>query len=429
MPQAPFTGIDLTRGTNLWSELDRTLYNQLPIYFNKVAGNKIKHFNKWGKLLKSHKWTPAQGNTLRGIRKVGSPVTRSQVLPNKITELPLKDVIAVRELFEDAQLYRHDFESNLFQFQPAFADFLNDHVTPTADDISEKIGIFTDQFYRTAIFHGSPHVWVCGKDVELTAVDYWRGPNIALSKTQAVLQALIADCTQGFTLEHVKKLGTVLHNDIGATPFTGGTLPDGTDGEGIYGKYALLMGTEPWDAFTDSGANSYLLENKKLNLDIVTGPFTGSLFGRFTTMFERYEMRIASDGTIPAPELTEENPDAYNQGDPVPNPAYVNAPFAVAHAIGGEAYKSISVGPPPTLFARGGLSMEKFSGMDWNGKVHMTRNLLIPSLAADNATIVHDTNKRGEYLQLIADAVMGILPIRRRNIVPVIYLRTRTQTN
>lgn len=426
MALPPFSGVDLPRAAKLWTELDINLYNQLPVYLAELQVKYIQQFDRWTKMLKPYRWSPNQGNLMRGVRKERSPVLRAQALPNPITQLPSKDVIAVREVKEECQLYRKDFDSNVFPFLPSFSDFLTNHVESTMEDMTEKIMVYKDLFYRTAIFHGSPNVWLCGATYpELIASPYWSGANIALSKTQGWMQAQIAKVTQGLTLENIKKLGTVMFNDIAATPFSGASLADGSDGKGAQQKYVLVGGSEPWDAFTDD--DSYLLRNKATNLDIVTGPFTGSLWGRWTYLFERFEMRIAADGTVPAPETVEENPNAYNYGETVMNPAYVSAPFGVAFAVGSEAYKSINVGPPPGMFAKGGLTMDKFNGMDWNGKVGTTRNILVPSLDETGATVT-DTNKRGEYLMLIADVAMGILPVRRRNIVPIIYKRTRIAT-
>ena len=118
----------------------------------------------------------------------------------------------------------------------------------------------------------------------------------------------------------------------------------------------------------------------------------------------------------------EEGVNAYNQGEPVPNPAYNSAQFGVAFAVGGEAYRSVRIGPPPSEWA--GMNMKQFSRLDWNGKVDITKNVLIPCLD-QNGVQVLDTNKRGEYIQLIASIALGIAPIRRRNIIPIIYKRAR----
>jgi len=420
--------IDLPRAAQLWTEVDRRLYNQLPIYLAKRQVEYIQYHDVWAKLLKPQSWTANMGNIMQGVNKVRSPIIRGQALPNVITVLPKKDIIEVRETSEQVQLYRQDFDSELFQFVPSFQDFLTDHIDATSDDINEKVQVYKDLFYRSAIFHGSPKAWICGKPTgtELTGLDYWRSPNIAFTKTQAMLQAIVAQTIGPLNLETIKKLGTVAYNDEAIVPFSGKVLPDGTDGAGLRQKYCLYLGTEVWDGFTDNNPDTYLLQNKALDLDIVTNGFTGSLFGRFTTKFERFELRIAADGTVPAPETTEENPAEYNYGDRVMNPLYVNAPVGVAFLVGSDPYKAVTIGAPPKYFADGskGMSMTQFKGMDWNGKVSMTRDVLVPS--PDGAGhVVMDTNKRGEYLQLIADLAMGILPNQRRNIIPIFYRRSR----
>lgn len=422
--------VDQPRAAQLWREQDRDLYNKLPIYFNKRMVEYIKYWDTWGKLLKPEKWTPNMGNTMRGINKVPAPILRGQALPNPITQTPKKDVIEVRETKEDTQVYRHFFESDLFDFLPSFTDFL-EHVDKHSDEIAEKVIVYKDLFYRTAIFHGSPYVWICNPTdggPELRAAPMWDAPTISLAKNAGYLQSIVALVGGGLSLENVKKMGTVAWNDLGMVPFQGTVRPDGSDGKGLNQKYALVCGTEVWDGFTDPGNGHYLLTYKALDLDIVTGGFTGNLFNRFTTRHERYEMRIAADGTVPAPETVEENGNRYDYGDTVPFNNYVNAPVGVGYIVANESWKGLQVGPPPSKFASGAsMSMKEFNGMDWSGKVYGTRNVLVPSINEAGA-IVLDTNKRGEKMQLLADAVMGISPVRRRHIVPVFYLRERTAT-
>lgn len=422
--------VDQPRAASLWREQDRDLYNRLPIYFNKRVVEYVKYYDTWAKLLKPTKWTPNMGTTMKGINRVPAPILRGQALPNPITQTPKKDVIEVRETDEDTQVYRHFFESDLFDFLPSFIDFL-EHVDVHSDAIAEKVITYKDLFYRTAIFHGSPYVWICnptdgGK--ELRAAPYWTSPTIALSKTAAYLQSVIGLVGGGLSLENVKKFGTVFETDLGAKPFQGGVRPDGSNGQGLQSKFLLLTGTEVWDGFTNAGTGDYLLNNKALDLDIVTDSFKGSLFGKFTTKHERYEMRIKLDGTISAPETVEENGNAYDYGDTVPFSDYVDSPIGVAFGIANEPYNGLQVGPPPSKFAQGAsMSMKEFNGMDWSGKVSATRNVLIPSINEAGATVL-DTNKRGEKMQLLADAVMGVSPIRRRHVVPIFYLRDRVNT-
>lgn len=411
--------IDLPRCTNMWSEQDRALFNKLPVWMAKQQVEHLKWFGRWNKLLKFTPWSPNMGTLMQGVRKERAPIMRSQAFPNAITTAPKKDVIEVRELSEYAKLYRQDFESQLLHFLPSFQDFLTDHVEFTNKDITEKVAVYTDQFYRTAIFHGSPNVWVCGKATEMTATAHWTNGDVAEAKTQAILQALIADCTKPLSLPQLQKLGLVMYNDYGIPPYEGSVLPDGTNGEGLRQKYCAIMATEVWDNFVN---DAYLQGNRYLDMNIITEKFVGSLYGRWTTMHERHELRIAADGTLPAPETIEGNPAQYNYGEVIPNPLYVNAPFGVAFAVGAEAYKALRVGPPPADWRN--MSMKEFANLDWNGKVEMTQNVKIPCLSEGGKT-VYDTNKRGEYLQLIADIALGILPMNRRYIVPIIYKRER----
>jgi hypothetical protein len=411
--------IDLPRCSNLWTEQDKDLFNRLPIYMAKIQAEFIQYYSRWGKLLNTIPWEANMGYTMRGVSKRPSPIIRSQAFPNAMSALPKKDVLEVREVKEDTILYRQDFESNLMHFLPNFVDFLTDHVDKTNDDLVEKVTVYGDQFYRTAIFHGSPKVWVCGKATPMTVTPYWASPNISEAKDQGTRQALVAQCNQMLNAEELSKIATALYTDEGVVPFSGKVLSDGTNGEQLKHKYCLVTATEVWEHLVH---DTYIKANRPLGMNIITDGFFGSLFGRWMTMFERFELRIAADGSIPVPETIEEGVNAYNVGEPIPNPAYVNAQFGVAFAVGGEAYRSVRIGPPPSEWA--GMNMKQFSRLDWNGKVDITKNVLIPCLDQNNAVVL-DTNKRGEYIQLISSIALGIAPIRRRNILPIIYKRAR----
>jgi hypothetical protein len=417
--------IDLPRGAYLWTQQERDLYNRLPIYMAKVQVELMKRYQRWPKLLKNINWEANMGFTLQGVHKDRTPVLTSQVLPSAITAAPTKNVVEVRELQEQVQLYRKLFESNLFHFLPSFADFLTDGIDKTMENINEQIAIYTDQFYRTAIFHGSPHVWVCGKasGTELTATPYWASPTIALSKTAGVLQALMAECTAPLTLRTVAKLATVAYTDLSIEPFSGDVRPDGTSGDALKHKYCLITGMETWERFQ---FDEFVLANRPLAMNIVTEAFTGDLFGRFTAMVERHPMHLANDGTMPAPEVTEETPGAYDRGRSKPNPVYtgITSPFAVSFLVGAEPYKSVKVGPPPRDFQ--GMSMKEFAQLNWNGQARVTTNVMVPTLDQAGNT-VNDTNKYGEFLQMIADTVMGILPVARYRVIPIIHQRARVQ--
>jgi len=151
--------IDLNKVTNQWTEVDRDLYNKLPIYLNKRQIEYIKEYDTWAKLLDEDPWVTNVGTTMRGVNKVPAPTLRGEFFPNPITQEPNRDVIEVRETTEDVQLYMHDFESNVFDFRPSFQDFLTNHIDFTSEQIGEKIMVAKDLFSRTAIFHDSPFIW------------------------------------------------------------------------------------------------------------------------------------------------------------------------------------------------------------------------------------------------------------------------------
>ena len=417
--------IDMPRSAYLWTEQERDLYNRLPIYMAKVQVDLQKRYQRWPKLLKNINWEANMGFTMQGVHKDRTPVLTSQVLPNAITGAPMKNVIEVRELQERTQLYRHNFESNLYHFLPRFADFLTDGIDKTMENINEQIAIYVDQFYRTAIFHGSPYVWICGKTsgTELTSAPYWISPTIGLAKTQAAMQAMLAQVTEPLTMKTMAKLATVAYTDLNIEPFSGDIRPDGTSGEALRNKFCLVTGSETWERFQ---FDEFLLANRPLAMNIVTELFTGDLFGRFTTMLERHPIHVQADGVMPAPEVVEGTPAAYDYGRSVPNPLYtgINAPYAISFLVGAEPYKSVKIGPPPREFQ--GMSMKEFASLDWNGKARVTTNVLVNGVDQAGNTVL-DTNKYGDYLQMIADVVMGILPVARHRVLPIIHLRARVQ--
>ncbi len=413
-----YTGVP--RGAFLWTQQDISLYNRLPIYMAKMQVDMLKWYGRWTKIFNKIKWQANMGFTMQGVHKNPSPILRSQFFPEKLSHQPRKDVIEVRESKEQCVLYRHNYESQLFHFLPSFVDFLTDSIDVTNADITEKIAVGNDLFHRTAAFHGSDVVYLCGRTAgELVTAPFWTSPEISEVKNAGWLASVLPSVTRTLDLANIQKIGQVMYSDLGSSPFSGSVLADGTDGKGLRDKYCLICGREVWDNFIN---DTFLQGNRQLNLDIVTDAFTGSLFGRWTTMHERYELRIAADGTTPAPEIVEEGPDRFDLGEVKPNPAYVSAPWAVAFGCGADAYKAINVGPPPSDFT--GMTMEQFAKLDWNGKVMMTKNVLV-NTTDQNGAIIQDTNKRGEYLQLLGDAVMGNLPMRRRNLVPIIYRRAR----
>ena len=417
--------LDRTRAQSLFEEQNPDLFNKLPVFFAKNQADHLKWHGRWNKVVGKIPWQKNMGTLMRGVRKEPSPILRSQAFPALRNAASLKDVIQQRETTEDASVYKHDFESRLIHWLPSEEDWMTNHVSFGMEDINEKIQIYHDMFVRTFIFHASPKVWLCGATSsddgtgELKDAPHFTSPTMAETKSAAYRTDAIAQTLSPLTLQQLRKIGGKMRTDVGVTPFSGKVLADGTDGKALAMKYCLIAGQEVWDSFAD---DQHLLDVKTDSLDIVTGPFQGSLFGRFTALLEANEIRIAADGSIPAPESVVES--GYNTGESVPNAAYVNAPIGVAFVCGGQGYRSLQVGPPPGSWTN--TTLKKFANLSWNGRTEITQNVLVP-VAGDiqNApgAATFDTNKRGDYIQLIASLVMGVLPSRRRNIIPIFYIR------
>jgi hypothetical protein len=161
----------------------------------------------------------------------------------------------------------------------------------------------------------------------------------------------------------------------------------------------------------------------------VNGSFKGDLFGKVTCRLEDMPLRFLADGTYAAPEVRVDGGGAYNIGETIPNPIYSQigvgcSPYGVAWMCGGKGYDAITVGPPPAPFSSS-VAPENFPKMQWNGEVHLTKNLLLRCLDPRGNTI-YMTNKYGKKCQFISEATFGITSKQRRNIVPILYLRHRT---
>src|SRR3990167_5603047 len=341
-----------------WSEQDVNLYNKLPFYLAKMQLKYRQTYSIWPKLVGKVRWTPNMGATMRSVSKEPSPHMRQFAFPNGVCEVPLKDVIGVRERSVDASIKKHRFESQNMNFCPSFQDFLTDHVSFTAKDINEKMTRFEDMFIRGNIFHQSPNVFLPNKaDGELVAAPMGDGnPQGTSGKTLAWLQAqlpLIGN-PGNLSLSAINLAATILENDLRIAPFSG--TPTAVENKGLDELYCLVLSSEAWNQFI---YDPWLKENKSIDLNIVTEGFKGKLFGRVTCKLEDLPLRIAVDAdglvTFPNPETQELNPDAFNYGESIPNPAYVNAQYEVAFMAGAEGYKVIEIGPPPKDFAGKGM--------------------------------------------------------------------------
>ncbi len=422
-----------------WTEQDRNLYNKLPFYLVKMQIEHIKTWSVWGKLVGKKPWTPNMGDTMRSVTKEPSPQLRQVAFPNKICTTPTKDVLQVRERTVDAFVQRQRFESPILNFCPSFQDFLTDHVESTAKDINEKTVRFNDVFIRSNIFQQSPYLFVANAaNGELITAPYTNVPTMSYDyankkttitntndnngKTSVYMQTIFPTVGNpgNLSLNTINLAVTIMETDLRILPYKGTGNPAGENAP-LNSYYILVCSGEAYNQFI---YDPWLLKNKNIELDVVKETFKGSLFGRVTCRLEDMPARFNADGTMPDVETIEMNPNAFNFGESVPNPAYVNAPYEVAWIVGyGDGYKAIEVGPPPKAFAGNGMP-KGFGNMFWNGEQIITKNILVPCLDANGNTI-YDTNKYGESLQIISQLTCGIVGEQKRSILPIIFKRWR----
>ncbi len=406
---------------------DVNLYNKLPFYLATMSSKRQQIWNTYDKLFGKVPWQANMGSIMKGVEAVYTPIGRMQFFPQPLTELANKDVFTALERTEQAVVQHHKFESQQLNFLPSFQDFRENQVDFQLDDIERQKGVANDQFIRTVILQKSPFVIIPGNTapdaVALGYGDLSEAPYIAAGTNITAATVAIAGKNDAFLALATSKIGRpglglfdldkavmILRDDLGVAFFEN-TQNTPKDNELIKGKYVVVGSAE---AFQNLKWDPNMGNFRNVDWNIVVDGFYGSIFGLITYKIERYPIRIKADGTIPVPEIQTATFDT------VVNPDYASAPFEVAFVCGADAYKSIKIGPPPKKFAGGSMSPNEFQGLNWNGEVRLTKNVLLKY--ADGT---YDTNKYGEFVQLISYLVMGCLAVRPRNIVPIIFRRGR----
>lgn len=427
MPAIVIPSIDNQACTS-WTELDRSLYNKLPVYFQAKQAEQLSTWSIWSKLFKERKWEANMGNLGRVIQKEFAPTLRAQAFPNALSALAKKDIIAVRERTTDFSLSHQKFESPIFNYLPSFQDFLTNHIDFTLENVNQQVIRFNDIFARSYVFHQARYLMVPGSAADgISLAPQGEGNSAGTSgKTNAYLSALIAGIANIGTLSfNAINLACSHLDDQRMRPFSGSHLPNG-DSSPLDSMYALVMGSDAYNQFI---YDPWLKANHQLDLNINTKGFKGNLFGRVMAKLEDMPLRIKFDTTVqpgtagyitfPAPETQELNPNASNYGETIPNPNYVDAELEVAFLVsGGSPYEMVKVGPAP----------KQFGDMPWNGRVRMTDKINVPCVD-ENGNIYNDTNKYEEYLQLIAHSVVGIVGTQKRGILPILFRRFRGARN
>lgn len=399
---------------------DIAKFNQLPFF---LVMNELKLFprwNVWDTLYGTIDWEANMGNTMKAVTPQPSPVGQSFFYPAALTSQPNKNVYETRESTEQAVLYWHRYESKQFYFLPYFTAFWKNQIQYTHADITRQITVSNNLFLRTNIFDKSPRMYIAGYglvDCPVAASNPAR--DAANSKTLAWLAAQLPLCKTNFSLAVRHKAQTFAQNDLAIPPFEG--LNKGPkDNKGLDVGYVVVDSSESYHNLYTDPLTSTL---KSINLDLLFSGFQGSLFGVCTSKFEQYPIRVkvAVDGSvsIPVPELW--NPD---DNKIYINPDYRNAEFEITFLCGGDAYKSIKIGPPPSEFSSRNMSASKFYSLRWNGEIQLTDQILITQSAGGNITSV-ELNRYGTNLQFISQTTHGIIAGDPRYVLPILSQRQR----
>ena len=437
-----------------------------------LARNEVAQFPKWNtydSLFGSIKWQPNMGNTLNGLTAMPSPVERITFAPNTLDQFPAKDQFSIGERYETAKLGAHRFESSRFRFLSNFEAFWRDQLQYAHKDIVRQIALANNIFTRTLMWYQTPDAYVCNRGLssQLTlATDVvkraFSGDDVRLvdnggdgittaisTDTGSVVDNVsnaggelwrnefgannAANTAGNLTLKDIYKAMLHLQEDVQAPTFD--RLQNAPkNSEFIKGKYVLICSTEAWSSLMwDADLKAGDDGNARLgsaNLSLITDGFAGDLFGKVTAKFDPYPLRFADAGAWVVPQTVDATTHKV-----VPNSNYTAisadsdtiGSYEVAFLVGADAFKTISVGPPPKEFASKSMSAKKFYSMKWNGEVTLTDQFLIPNGGTPlSDTGTQDLNVYGDYLKFISQAVFGGIPGDARHCLPIIYKRRRT---
>lgn len=428
--------IGTSANANLQVE-DVDKFQKLPFYLVMNEVRRFPQYKVWDSLFGSIKWQSNMGSIMRGVRPEPSPDGNSFVFPANITSTPTRHIFETLESTEEARVKLQRFESKQFYFLPSWQDFRDNQLKFNHDDIIRQVAMFNEKFIQGNAYFRAPNAYVCGNagtDSQLGTGDLLVGiptndlptsSTIPINGKTAAYHAAIAAVTEApLTLRHIYRAVQFFDEDIGANPFEG-TLNTPRDNELVKGKYVLIMGTQAWRRFTFDETTGSL---KNINLDLLFDGFKGSLFGNVTCKPIRNPLRFDEDGTFVSRELIEDGTNKTR-----PNPLYTSlndigagkaAKWEVAFLVGADAWRTISVGPPPSEFTSKNMDAEKFYKLRWNGEIQLTDQCLV---RYSDGTV--DLNRYGTQLQLIGQAAQGALAGEVNNILPIYFRRSVVAAN
>jgi hypothetical protein len=420
-------------------------FQKLPFYLVMNEVRRFPAYKTWDSLFGSIKWQTNMGSIMRGVTPNPSPDGTAFVFPANITSTPTRHVFETLENIEEARVKLQRFESKQFYFLPSWQDFRDNQLKFNHDDIIRQVALFNEKFIQGNAFYRAPNIYVAGNNGtaaiqfgisdfipgvafnDLPAADATGAAAIPANGKTADWCATVASITRDpLTLRHIYRACQFFSDDVGALPFEG-TLNTPRDNELVKGKFVLIMGTDAWRRFTWDDSVDRL---KNLQLDLLFDGFKGSLFGQITAKPIFNPLRMTNNGVFVAPQVTvAPSVGAGTEGNKTrPNPLYTKidpqdntvANLEWAFLCGADAWKTITVGPPPSEFTSRSMDAEKFYKLRWNGEIQLTDQCLIRY--SDGSV---DLNRYGTNLQLIGQAALGALAGEVNNILPICFRRTR----
>lgn len=419
---------DLPRQSSQWASIDQERYNRIPVQVATQQTKQLPMWTRWQTFLGSRPWSENMGDILQGVIAELPPVTKQNHTPNNITASPKKTVVSHFERGNQARVKRHLFESPLIHFLSSFRDFRKNQVPMAVKALNKIVGTGLDAFLRYQVLQQSPRVGivnpVAGTD-KIVGVDFGEATDTSIPKTAAILANLaskIGPSTGFLDFRQICAFRQLCKDALGFVPWDG-VPASPKENETMKGKFLLVGEGLIYDGLQ---FDDHVLNFKDYAVNLINSPFRGIIQGNISFMEECFPHRFLEDGTFPEPELELADGVTYPTGntqghETIPNPEYVNAPFGIAYFMGYQPYESIKVGPPPSEFGGKSISMGRYHSLNWNGEVRITDDVLV-----NYGNGVVDTNKYGEWLQLICDTVMGIIPNTPRFCLPILYRRNLT---
>jgi hypothetical protein len=410
-------------------------FQKLPFYLVMNEVRRFPMYKTWDSLFGSIKWQTNMGSIMRGVRPEPSPEGNSFVYPANITATPNRHIFETLESIEEARVKLQRFESKQFYFLPSWQDFRDNQLKFNHDDIIRQVALFNEKFIQGAVYYRAPNMYICGNngvnstfgssDLLSGSIPVGDLPSAAADGTITNLTgkndnfhgALAMIPTQPLTLRNLYRACQVFSEDIGALPFEG-TLNTPRDNELVKGKYVLIVGQQAWMRFPFDAAVNQL---KSIELDLLFDGFKGSLFGMLTCKPIKFPLRFNELGQFVAPQIVEAGSNKTR-----PNPAYTAidgdatiGKFEVAFLCGADAWRTLTVGPPPSEFTKSSMSADKFYKLNWNGEIQLTDQCLVRY--SDGSV---DLNRYGTNLQLIGQAAVGALAGEVNNVLPIVFRRS-----